>query len=221
MAFQHNVWHVQAMGTSYTGAEQWSMGFWLGNETADVSVPTVTYANLIYARVKTLFANSTVPISWAFTLNDLKIQHYLADGTMNTANTTFQSGGAPQAGQSSGNVPPQNALAISFRGVRTRGPGANGRMYLPGINTNLTSGGKIETTVVDAIKAAAKTMFDGINSDLATPGAKLILATPGGTSPVTAPANILVTTLRCGDVVDTIQRRRRGLREVYRTSALA
>jgi len=170
--------------------------------------------------VKTFFGSPGALISWAFVLNDLKIQHYGADGKIIKANTVFQSGGAAQAGAATRNVPPQLALAISFRGLRTRGPGANGRMYVPGFTNIPTVSGHIESADVNSVILAAKTMFQGINTDMAGRGGRLITATPGGKKPVTPPANTLVTNIRVGDVVDTIQRRRRGLKETYAVTAI-
>jgi hypothetical protein len=48
----------------------------------------------------------------------------------------------------------------------------------------------------------------------------LILASKGGVNPVKPPINVLVTSLRVGDVVDTIQRRKNGLRENYSTAGV-
>ena len=41
MAFAYDVWHVNAFGRSYQGAEQWTMGFWLGKEDGDAGSNSV------------------------------------------------------------------------------------------------------------------------------------------------------------------------------------
>lgn len=222
MAFAYDVWHVNAYGRSYAGAEIWSMGFWMGRDNNDAGVPTVANANTIHERVKTFFGAANSHISWAFVLDGIKIQHYSAEGPMITGNTVFSTGIAAQAGAENRNGVPQLALAVSFRGSVARGPGANGRMYVPGFINIPTVSGHIEQNDVNGIIGTAKTMFDGINSDFAAgAGNRLILASKGGTNPVTAPLNVVATTLRVGDVVDTIQRRRNGLRENFTASALA
>lgn len=219
--FAHKVWHVNAIGTSYAGAEQWNMGLWIGKTDGDAPAPETADANAIFARFKTLFATAGVPISWAFVLTDLKLQYYNQDGTMDKAATVFKSVGTPQAGQANRNVPPQLALAVSFRGAIPRGPGANGRTYLPGFVNIPTATGHIEANDITAVEVASKIMLDGINSDLNGKGVYLINASRGGKKPVLPPVNVKVTQMRIGDVVDTIQRRRRGLRESYRLTALA
>lgn len=221
MAFAHKVWHVNAFGRLYQGAEQWSMGFWMGKTDGDASAPTQAIANAIHNRVKTFFGAANSHISWAAVLDGVKIQHWNADGTMNVANTVFSTGIAAQAGGEARNQVPQVALAVSFRGAIARGPGANGRMYVPLFVNIPTVSGHIEQNDVNGIIGTAGTMFTGINQDVAATGEKLILASKGGTNPVAPPVNVLVTHLRVGDVVDTIQRRRNGLRENFTVAAVA
>jgi hypothetical protein len=220
MAFAYDVWHVSAHGRSYQGAENWSMGFWMGKPDADASAPTDANANAIHNRIKTFFGHADASISWAFVLDGVKIQHWDAAGTMNVNNTKFSSGIAAQAGAEPRNQIPQAALAVSFRGNVARGPGANGRMYLPGFVNIPTVSGHIEQSEINALSAIAEDMFPGINQDQAN-GEKLILASKGGVTPPAPPINVLVTHLRIGDVVDTIDRRRNGLRENYTLTAVA
>lgn len=221
MAFAQDVWHVSCIGRLYQGAEQFSFGFWLGQQAADAGVPTTAYANDIHNRVKTFFGAATSLISWAAVLDTIKIQRWDASGALIPGDTVFSTGIAAQAGGSQRNIVPQVAVAVSFRGTVARGPGANGRMYLPMINNIPTATGHMEQNDVNGIIGNAKTMFDGIKTDLTTTGNALVLASPGGTNPVTSPINVPVTTLRIGDVVDTIQRRRNGLRENFTTTGLA
>lgn len=217
MAFQHDVWHVNAFGRSYQGVEQWTMGFWIGKEDGDAGVPSQLHANQIHERVKTFFGAAGSGISWAFVLDGIKIAYWNADGTQDTTKTIFSDGIAAQAGADQVNVPPQLALAVSFRGSVARGPGANGRMYVPGYLTIPTVAGKIEQNDVTAIATTADTMFTGINADLAAgAGEYLVIASKGTPGPpAVAPRNVRVTHLRIGDVLDTIQRRKNGLRENY------
>jgi len=220
MAFAHDVWHINAYGRSYQGAEQWTMGFWAGKVDGNAGAPSEAIANQIHNRVKTFFGHANSHISWAFVLDGIKIQHWNADGTLNKGNTRFSAGIAAQAGGEARNVPPQLALAVSFRGAIARGPGANGRMFVPGFVNIPTVSGHIEQNDVNGILGTATTMFNGINVDLATGGMRVILASKGGKVPVTPPINVAVTQLRVGDVVDTIQRRRNGLRENFNTSVV-
>lgn len=221
MAYEYDVWHAVAQGRSYQGAEGWSMGFWLGKVNAHSGPPSVTDANLIHERIKAFFGHADAQISWAFVLDSLKLQYWSADGTLNKNETVFSEGIAAQAGAEQRNQVPQVALAVSFRGAVARGPGANGRMYIPGFVNIPTVSGHIEQSEVNALSAVAEDCFSGINADLVSTGNKLILASKGGVTPPAPPVNVEVTHLRIGDVVDTIDRRRNGLRENYTLTALA
>lgn len=219
--FAHSVWHVNAFGRLYQGAEQWTMGFWVGKTDGDAPAPDVASVQAIHNRLKTFFGAPTSHISWAAVLDGVKIQHWNADGTLNKANTIFSSGIAAQAGGEQANVVPQIALAISFRGNVPRGPGANGRMFVPMFKNIPTVSGHVEQNDINGILTNAATAFNGMNQDLVPAGVRLILASKGGTNPVKPPINVAVTQLRAGDVVDTIQRRKNALRENYTTAGIA
>lgn len=223
MAFAYDVWHVNAFGRSYQGAEQWTMGFWLGKEDGDAGVPTQANANSIHNRIKTMFGTANNGISWAFVLDGVKIAHWSAEGPQLTANTVFSDGIAAQSGGETRNQIPQAALAVSFRGSVARGPGANGRMYLPGYVNIPTVSGHIEQNDINEIGNLCDTMFTGINTDMAAgAGEYLVNASKGSAGPpAVAPRNVRITSLRIGDVTDTIQRRRNGLRENYSLFSLA
>jgi hypothetical protein len=199
------------------------MGFWLGKEDGDAGVPTAFQAGQIHNRLKTFFGHADTNISWAFVLDGVKISHWDAAGTQLTANTVFSDGIAAQAGARQTNVPPQVALAVSFRGSVARGPGANGRMYVPGYLTIPTVSGHVEQNDINKIGTTADTCFTGINADLAgAAGEYLINASKGAAGPpAVAPRNVRITSLRIGDVIDTIQRRKNGLREGYSLYSLS
>lgn len=221
MPFAQDVWHVVAGGRSYQGAEGWSMGFWMGQPAADAGIPTSVYATDIHERLATFFGHIDTQISWAFVLDTVKIQHWSAEGPMLVNNTVFSQNVPAQVGGEQRNQIPQAALAVSFRGEVPRGPGANGRMYIPGFVNIPTSSGHIEQVEINGVLANAKAMFDGIHTDLASTGNRLILASKGGVTPPSPPVNVTATHIRIGDVTDTIDRRRNGLRENYSLSALA
>jgi hypothetical protein len=65
-------------------------------------------------------------------------------------------------------------------------------------------------------------MFTGINTDLAAAAGEYLINASKGTAgpPEVAPRNVRITDLRIGDVIDTIQRRKNGLRESYSLYAL-
>lgn len=221
MTYLHQVWHVNVLGHMYGGAEQWTCGFWLGNEGGDAGVPTTADANAIANRWKTFMQASSSLVSWAFVANGIKISQYGTDGKVIKANTVFSTGGDLCVGGVQRNVPPQLALAVSFRGAFTRGPGANGRMYIPGIVNIPTATGHLDPGDMGPLSTALKTMFDGVNSDMNGRGVYLVNNSKGGLHPVSSPQIMKVTSIRIGDVVDTIQRRRNGLRESYTVKTLA
>jgi hypothetical protein len=215
---------VQALGTTYGGAEIWTCGFYLGHEAQNAPVPSQANADAIGARWQTFFTSASVGISHAVSCTALKVSRLGTDGKTILSNTQYHNYTTPLVGGGLRNIPPQVALAVSFKSGIARGPGANGRMYLPQPAFDVQSTGHLNSADIGPLMTAAKTLFDGINSDMSaiTGGpVYLINASKGNAAKGEAPVNSKIVSIRIGDVVDTIQRRRDHLREVYQTLALA
>lgn len=219
---------VTISGDCFSGAEVWTTGFFLGSESADAVDPDGLAAEIApYWTTFFTTANSTVASTYRSL--QVKVSHIGADGVTDGALTDYYDWVTPPTGNAGPtSMPPQTSLVCTLTSNLTRGAGAKGRMYLPGINGAVTTSGKVTGTTPTNASLNLKTMFDAINSDVDIPG-QLILAShgpvtkvlPGPVNTYFDPLNVLVTGLRIGDVYDTQRRRRNGLTEFYTNRALA
>lgn len=107
-------------------------------------------------------------------------------------------------------LPPQNAVAISFRS-NVPGRRGRGRMYVPAINSG-------STATTGTLGSTAKNIFGGAGATLLQD-----VSQAGGMGVqyrmvITSAGNeryVLATQTRVGDQIDTQRRRRNGVRETY------
>lgn len=222
MAFAHSVTRVTISGTMFGGAEQWSTGFYLGEEGSDVSNPTTAAAEAIGARWQTYFTSAGASIANDYLTTQVKMAQMDASGATDLDNVVYYNYTTPPAGANAATqYPPQISLAVTLKSALTRGLAAKGRMYLPGVCHPVDTNGKIASATVGAHATLLQTMFDGINTDVGIAG-RLILASKGRTTvPTSPPVNAEVTSLALGDVFDTQRRRRNALVETYVQRAIA
>lgn len=220
MAFAYNVQRVTISGTCFGGAEIWSTGFYLGNETADAGTASQAQVDAIAARWQTFFTASTANISNAYQTTQVKVAEMLADGKTDPLNVVYHTYGTPISGnQVAGPMPAQISLAATLTSAFPRGRAAKGRMFLPGVNISVSgSNGKLLSGSIPGLVTALRTFLNGVNTD-GSPSAQLILAAKATTkAPIQPGLNKLVTGVNIGDVYDTQRRRRNGLKE-SRTAA--
>lgn len=225
--FAHRVTRVTIAGTSFGGAEEWSTGFYMGNESADADLPNQQLADDIRTAWATFFTTAGVNVSTAWTSTLVKVSSFGTDGKSNAADTVFSSFTTLTKGANAQLFPPQIALVATMSSTIARGVGSKGRMYLPGITATLDATGHISTTQSTAVATALKTFLDACNASTATNNV-VVLASHGsinkdGTPKVGGRAPIIkaVNTVKVGNVYDTQRRRRNGLAEVYQTANLA
>ena len=104
-----------------------------------------------------------------------------------------------------GSLPNQCAVVVSkvtgFAGSRNRG-----RMFLPPVaNDKLTASGRLGSTTLTSLSNGITAWNNSLIGDGFTP----VLVSPSQS------ANLVITTLRIGDVVDTMRSRRNALAETY------
>lgn len=228
--YAHNVNRVTISGTCFTGGEIWSTGFWLGSATADAGDPAGS-AIPIAGFWNTFFGNVAQAFSASYITQQVKVaQHKASDGKVDLTKVDFYDLSPTQAGGGgSSALPPQISLAATMTSQIQRGTAAKGRMYLPGINTQVTSStGKISSSVINTHATAFKTFLDAVNASSSVPDSVVLVSkgnkvTDIGTGEVhyVLPKNALVTGLRIGDVYDTQRRRRNAMAETYTTKVLA
>lgn len=102
-------------------------------------------------------------------------------------------------------LPPQCALAISLN-TDTRGAGGRGRFYLPAPNVGTIVQGRIADVVRQERSTQAAAFLGALNA-IGTFANVIVASSKGVNSPVTS--------VRVGDVVDTIRTRRNAIQEAY------
>jgi hypothetical protein len=222
MVYAHRVQRVTLSGTMFSGAEEWSTGFFLGFEGADAPDATDQTATDILTAWRTFFENGTSYISSFYLTTQCKVAAIDTNGFTEPDHVHYAYPATELNGAVAATVlPPQCSLVVSLLSDRPRGKASKGRMYLPGIAFQPTGAtGKIGAAQVGTIADNLKTFFDALTGDADIPG-QLILAAKGtGPLPALTAQNDFVETIRVGDVIDTQRRRRNGLVETYTSRVL-
>lgn len=218
MVYAHAVNRVTLSGTMFGGAEQWSTGFFLGQESADAADGSTAACDAILDAWRVYFESATSYVSAQYVTTQCKIAKINANGHTDLENVYYGYPATLLDGQQGTNThPPQCTLALTLMSDRPRGRASKGRMYLPGISAAMGGNGKISTANRDSICLNMKTFFDAIAADTDVPDTLILAAKGIGVPPadqLTA-QNDYVQSIRLGDVVDTQRRRRNGLVESY------
>lgn len=222
MVYAHRVNRVTISGTMFNGAEEWSTGFFLGQEGADAADGSDAGAAAILAAWETFFEHTNSKISSSYRVTQAKIAAIDTNGHTEPDHVYYAYPGSTITGSSAINtLPPQCSLVVTLLSDRPRGKASKGRMYLPGIATLPDAAtGKLLSATVGAIADNLKTFFDALVGHVDIPD-QLILAAKGtGPVPALTAQNDFVETIRVGDVIDTQRRRRNGLVETYTSRVL-
>ena len=207
----------------FGGTEEWSTGFFLGEEGADAPDPTDVTPVDILAAWRTMFESAQSYISASYLTTQCKVAK-LDDNGQTIADKVFYAYPATElnGANTSTVLPPQCSLVVTLLSDRPRGKASKGRMYLPGIAALLSSTtGKLTPTVAGQIADNMKTFFDSLAGDADIPGELILAAKSSGPLNAIPAQNDYVETIRVGDVVDTQRRRRNGLSETYVSRVLA
>lgn len=223
LPYAHKVVRVTLFGNMFQGNEEWSTGFFLGAPGADAAAPSPEWQAVLKNAWEIFFEAQTSHVSTAWTTVGVKSALIDANGSTDLSAVLTDYYATPITGGEGGaSLPPQCTLSAQLATATPRGIGSKGRMYLPGINTPISSlTGKIGSTEAGQIALNLKTFFDTINGSFDRPGA-LITASHGRTPPLLGgPVNTIVDRVRVGDVYDTQRRRRNGLSELYQQQSIA
>lgn len=216
--FRHYVCRLTAFGSSYTGTEEWSTGFYFGLADADTPDPTQASADAFLARWQTFFTTATTGIWSGCKTEGVRIAKLNKDdGKVLPAYNFYAYPGTPFAGGNAGGpLPAQTSLVASLLARPNAGLGAKGRMYLPCINYPVNADGTISPTEQGNIATNLQTMFNALNDEADVPG-ELINASRGRLLQLLGdmPVNRYVQDIKIGNVYDTQRRRRNQLNETY------
>ena len=206
----------------FTGAEEWSTGFFLGEENEDAPDPTQQTADDILAAFTTFFTHADTRIASTYKLTQCKVAKLDDNGQTISGKVFYANPSGTVSGAVNGVViPPQLALVVTLRSDRPRGKASKGRMYLPGITPNFDTGtGKIQASHITGIADNLKIFFDALVGDADIPGELILAAKSSGPLEIIPAQNDYVETIRVGDVMDTQRRRRNQLVETYTARTL-
>lgn len=224
--FAHKVMRVTISGTDFGGAEEWSTGFYVGNESADSDSPTQAFADDIRTAWQTYFVTASAYFANTFTSTLVKVSLMQTNGQSHAEDTIYSTFTGNASGGRSENFPPQIALVATLRSAKARGVGSHGRMYLPGVVAPVDGTGHINGTTQAGILSNLSTFLHAVNDSAATDNVLMLAShgslNPDGTPKIggSAPINKAVTDVRLGNVYDTQRRRRNGLAEAYQTASL-
>jgi hypothetical protein len=218
MAYAFKVNKITLFGTMYNGAEEWSTGFFLGHEDANVIPNTEVELEELYGYWTTFFGHFDTGISWAFQSTGVKCTHINADGTHDPELTKYYyPSSATAGGLAVTGFPPQVSLVASLLAGTGKGLGYKGRMYIPGVSQPIMGDGHMAWDKVEGIAAKFEDFVSAVNTSSGIWG-HFINASKGRTTGITAPPiNRDINEIRIGNVYDTQRRRRNGLPETYKS----
>lgn len=218
MAFRHKIIRCTAFGSCYGNAEEWSTGFYMGQDTADVVAPTQTAADRFLTEWQVFFTTSAVGISSNWKTEGVRVAALDPDDGKSIPGEVFYAyPTTPFSGTgSTSNLAPQLTLVASLQATPDRGLGAKGRMYLPGVVQPIGANGKIIATDATKVATGMQVLFNSLNASADIEG-QVINASKGRNLGVFGdmPVNRYVTNVLVGDVYDTQRRRRNQLIESY------
>jgi hypothetical protein len=216
MVYAHEVNRVTFSGHMFGGVEEWSTGFWLGEEGADAATPTQAMADALKTLWQTMFVHANSRINANYTFTQCKVTPLFATGGTDGANVKYSyPTGSVVGGVATETLPPQCSVVLSLLSDRPRGLASKGRMYLPGISSSPGTSGKLSSTVAGNIATQCETFFNGVRAHADIPNTPILVAKGTGLFPELTAQNDYIQTIRVGDVIDTQRRRRNGLAEIY------
>jgi len=224
MTYEWPVNKVTISGTSFSGAEIWSTGFFLGSETTAAPEVTAPAPNYIADHWETFFEHAQSEVAWSWQTTEVKVAKLDQAGETIEDEVEYYTYPSPiVGGKTSNGYPPQISIVATLQSSNVRGLASKGRMFLPGLAPNIGQFGKIDATQLGTIATNFNSFLSAVNDDTGVPG-KVILASfghitardlsgkPTGWGPG---ENKLVEHVRFGDVFDTQRRRRNALNETY------
>lgn len=152
----------------------------------------------------------------SFRWTHFKISPVGADGKAQ-ANSSVYTLNTPVVGTATAMLPPQIAMAVSFR-APVLGRQGRGRLYLPAMSATIPdNGGTIQASVGTAVRAAAVTLLNNLDNPNGAPDwVPAFAITSAGADEAVRP-----TQVRTGNRFDTIRSRRQQVPETYTATDLS
>jgi hypothetical protein len=205
--------------TAAANIEQWNVTMKLRNPGGAPSAANLqAFADAAKARWSTFHTSAGAATGSYVWLTEVQTAYIGTNGLYVGGagqNTTRSALTTPVQGQGASGAPYTQCLVVSLRTALTRGPGSNGRLYIPwcggaGIQTGT---GTVASSATASMAAAAQVLINGINID-----ARANLPGTGGVavmSNVRSGVAATVTSVRVGNRIDTQESRERSIKETY------
>lgn len=221
MALPFQVAKVTLSGVCFGGAEIWSTGFHLGWENQDATAITPTGVADVANAWATFFQSATSYVSGYYEFKEAKIAMISQDGrTIADSAQYFQPAGIVKGAAGNTAQPPQVSLVATLANSLPRGLATKGRMFLPGVSSDVDATGHLAALWTTGVADNLKTFFDTIYNDADLPG-NPVLASVGRGPLLTDGAIRNISQIKIGNVYDTQRRRRNALQESYTIRAVA
>lgn len=186
--------HVETTG-AMPGGEAFSFGWWEERTEATAQAAATAIKNLgTYQNILIQLGNLNGP---GVALQTLYVRYYNVTGGAATDTGQVGLGDVDVTYNGSDTCPNQTALCVTIRSA-SPGPSGRNRFYLPATSPGGLAAGKISGSVAQAVASRVESYFNAV-----TP------VVYSGKFHTTHP----VSSVTCGDVLDSQNGRRRGLKE--------
>lgn len=237
--------YVTIIGDSYVSAERWQFGFRLSDGGASNQATALAIAPHVenwWRGVAPYGANNVFNAVNTHRLTELKVARINTDGSYVTVNpdatpapgaySHFYLPAIAGPNVSKDGTVAQNTVAVTLTTALPRGLASKGRIYLPPSMQYVVSGaGIMSALAAQEIGSSIRTLINLINAEALVGNVQILSKGKGVANwdPVkhkvtythpTVGAAQNVTGVRCGRVIDTQRRRRRGLVEQPYVAAL-
>lgn len=216
------------LGPAGAATEIWATRFHMGGATDTVSLPSDAVLAGDVAFIQAWFSRGDSHISSVAALTNITVSHIGQNGKTPTdaagafAQKKFPLTAPLKGGGGDGVLPFQIAAVLSLSTARS-GPTGRGRMFVPTPNVPIATTGLVDAAYCQSMANSLTQLFTDLNSvpvGTSTPrGERVCVASGGSVKHAVAPANVPVTHVRCGRVLDTMRARRNGLPELYAVGA--
>ncbi len=221
--YNYDTVRVTMAGTSFSAAEEWSTGFWLGGISSPAPEPTQVAVDAIAGLWTTFFQAANSHVHNVFKTVNVKMSFYPSgEDNVDADLTKFHNYITQPVGGQTGSptLPPQISVVASLHSTPSLGLAGKGRMFLPGCHLGLNTDAQISPTERGQLATTLATFLTGVNAispDVGTVAnaSKGRIGIPFANA-ITRP----VTTVRIGSIYDTQRRRRNQLNEVYSSAVV-
>jgi len=213
-------------GASGTASDYWSTGLRLAVVGgANVSTSDLTpFLETISGPISTFHSTATNYVGSACFLDELTAAHIGTNGKYVSSSemTTRRVYTTPVTGGGSATHPWNTAMVTSLRTLQARGLASNGRMYWPALGMAVANTtGRVVQPTMDTYTANVKTMLDAINTAAQAYQSGLRIHVLGYSPKTGNSWSAMVTSIRCDQRLDSIERRENQQPPIWTVKNLA